>query len=377
MKISFDFSALQAAVEQMGTKPVVFKADKHLDPISTIDIKLGSVGIEINPNEVKSVESLLIYEGRQVLLYIQDHSNNIQQALEDGTQGKRFHVADCKTLNDMRNHGRFQRYVVTNRIDGEFFITGRSRTSRQYVKGHTRLLVCQNCLRRLNYQGVNYKNAKKIAQDFDIALFFANYASFFPHQPTRSAGYAAEDDDYTSDWSQVATRYKASHGYRCEQCGVNLSQHQALLHTHHCNGIKSDNHPENLRALCADCHRKQPYHSHVIVRHHDMQTLNQLRQKQGLLRNRSWKTVFDYVDPGLRGVLDMCQRQGIAVPEIGWDITDQHGKVIANLEVAWPRSRVGIAIADQDRNAAQALGWQVWGMVEVMDDIDKLVRRLN
>lgn len=376
MKITFNFSALQAAVEQMGTQPIVFKAEKTLDPIKDIDIRLHH-GIEIPLSEVKFIKSVPTYEGRQVLLYIQDHGNNVQQALIDGSTGNRFHVADCKTLNQMRNHGRFKRYVVTNRIDGEFFITGRAQGSGKSVKGHTRLLVCQNCLCTLSYQGANPNNAKKIAQNFDIALFFASCASFLPHQPPRSAGYAAEDDDYTSDWSQVATSYKTSHGYRCEQCGVNLSEHKGLLHTHHCNGIKSDNRPENLRALCADCHRRQPYHSWVIVAHDDMQTLNRLRQQQGLLRNRSWKTVFDYVDPGLRGVLDMCQREGIAVPEIGWAVADRHKNVVANLEVAWPRSRVGIAIADQDRNAAQALGWQVWGMVEVMDDIDKLVRRLN
>ncbi|WPU32705.1 HNH endonuclease [Pseudoalteromonas piscicida] len=66
--------------------------------------------------------------------------------------------------------------------------------------------------------------------------------------------------------------------YTCEQCGVELSQYKRLLHTHHINGVKTDNSISNLRALCLDCHKKQPKHEHMHVTHNDQLIINQLRR---------------------------------------------------------------------------------------------------
>ena len=57
--------------------------------------------------------------------------------------------------------------------------------------------------------------------------------------------------------------YRASKGWCCEECGVDLSEYQEFLHTHHVNGIKYDVRPDNLKALCILCHSKQPNHRHL------------------------------------------------------------------------------------------------------------------
>jgi len=108
------------------------------------------------------------------------------------------------------------------------------------MEGEARLWVCQNCVWALNYQGAKQGSAKNVAKAFSIEEFFATYSSFFGHMPSRKAGNQG-DERYTADWKQLADRYKADRGFRCEACGVDLNKHKKLLHVHHRNGVKGDN----------------------------------------------------------------------------------------------------------------------------------------
>ena len=51
-----------------------------------IDVELKE-GKKIALSEVDTDERLLSYKGRQVLLYIRDHGDHVQAALEDGSEG--------------------------------------------------------------------------------------------------------------------------------------------------------------------------------------------------------------------------------------------------------------------------------------------------
>ena len=52
----------------------------------------------------------------------------------------------------MRGKGRYERYVATNDLSGEFYIAGHDPDSGKNIDGRTRLKVCKNCLGKLNYR---------------------------------------------------------------------------------------------------------------------------------------------------------------------------------------------------------------------------------
>src|SRR5690606_23083484 len=119
--------------------------------IETIEEELIK-GIEIKLDDLASTAGLLTYEGRQVLLYIPDQGGNISAVLGgEREKGKRFHVAECDTLEKMRRANRFERYIATTDVSGIFAVHGQDFNfgSRE---GHAPLHVCINCLKALNYK---------------------------------------------------------------------------------------------------------------------------------------------------------------------------------------------------------------------------------
>lgn len=377
MALNVDLDALHAAVRRMGAEAREFKVKVYEVPLDPIDVSLKQ-GIELpDLNEVETSNGLLSFKGRQILLYIQDQGNNIAEVLENGQKGRKFHVADCKTLKTMRTRGRFERYVVTNNLDGEFYVTGTDWNTRTEMEGHSRLWVCQNCLKELNYKGAQQSGTYNLAKAFGIEEFFATYSSFFSYLPSRKAGDQG-DEGYTADWAHVAARYKADRNFECELCGVHLSNHKKLLHVHHRNGVKGDNTPGNLQALCVACHREQPYHGHLFVPHKDTRLINRLRREQGLLGGGAdWDQVFEYCDPGLEGLLKACHTAGARPPEVGFDVQDHSQAVVANLELAWPRAKLGVAIDDEDRENARQQGWTVYTMIAALEGIEQFVERVG
>ena len=365
MRLNVNFSGLQQAVKRMGAD--AFEPDLDVsrprDELDEIDIQLTK-GIEVDLAEVEVENGLLSYHGRQVLLYIQDHRNDVSKALEYPEQGRKYHVADCKTLNEMRAAGRFQRYVVTTDLSADFYITGKDHVSGKRVEGHARLRVCKFCLTHLNYN--NYRNNRtQVFREFTLDKFFSTYSSFFSHLPRRRAG--EYDGDYTDDWPDISARIKRTSGYLCSVCGVDLSEDQQLLHVHHIDGVKTNNATMNLQALCADCHRKQARHAQMYVSHDAMIRIAHLRRRQGIANVKEWEAAIGLADKGVHGLLALLQKEGKPVPEIGYELTDDRGAVVAELEVAWPDKRAGIAIAAEDIEAARSLGWRVAGIQEALD----------
>ncbi|MBK1724259.1 HNH endonuclease [Thiocystis violacea] len=368
MRLTVDLSALHAAVRKMGAENLRldFSLEKNSDVLDQIDIALSGEGIEVELKDVNIKSGLLSYRGRQVLLYIQDHGKRIHSVFEDPEKGNRYHIANCRKLVEMRERGRFERYVATNVLTGSFLISGMDYYTGKEFKGEAALKVCKYCLGHLNYQGYRQGSRSLIFSQFSIDDFFAAYSSFFPYMPRRKAG--DKDGAYTDDWPIISGQYKADQGFKCELCGVDLSSEKKLLHTHHKNGVKTDNQRSNFQALCVDCHRKQPAHERMFVRHEDMQLITRLRREQNHDRRRlNWDDIFELADTGVHGVLHLCRAKNMSVPVVGHAIKAPGGSVVAQLELAWPLKKIGVAIADKDLDVARQQGWQAWSMIDALE----------
>lgn len=112
-----------------------------------IDIELKE-GKKIALSELDAGRRLLSYKDRQVALYIRDHGEDAQAALDDGGQGRRFHINFCRTLKERKRDG-LELYVATTDFSGEFLVTGIDPESGTLIAGKTDLEPCQNCLKQL------------------------------------------------------------------------------------------------------------------------------------------------------------------------------------------------------------------------------------
>lgn len=370
MKIQVDFEPLWRNVRQMGAGKADFKwVSDQGEADFTFDDQLSRrEGVEVTLEDLENSNGLLSVKGFQILLFIPDNGPSVSAVLSgEPEKGRRFHVADCRTLERMRREKRFERYKVTNNLSGSFHIHGKDSVTGQTMEGEARLLVCQNCLTYLNhknFKGKSRNDRASIVERFDIGEFFASYSSLFRRLP-RNNGFL-DGAGYSDDWERISLAYRKAKDFVCENCGVDLSDHKRLLHTHHINGNKRDNRDANLRALCMDCHRKEPMHNHMQVRHRDMQLINQLRRKQALLYNDSWDEIFKLADPAVHGLLYHYKAKNKRKPQVGYDLIGPDQAVVAQLELAWPNSKQGIAIDQDDLNGALAAGWRVVSVGEAL-----------
>ncbi|QUM81403.1 HNH endonuclease [Moritella sp. 5] len=375
MKLSVNFSGLENAVKTMGaSKRTDFKLDLELTGIDPIDVGL-ELGISVELKDVIISSGLLSYKGRQVLVYIEDHGAGVGGVISGSSSGNKYHISDCSTLQGMRRQGRYDRYVVTNNITGEFKVSGYNYHNSASVEGLAKLSVCKNCLTKLNYRNyTNFTEKNKVFSEFSMESFFSTYSSYFPHMPTTKSG--ERDNAYTDDWTTVSAKYKYSKEYNCESCDVHLRNHKHLLHTHHINGVKSENRLTNLKALCIDCHSKQAKHGHMNVSHGDRKLITRLRHEQNKDNAVSWDDIFQLADPAMHGFLYACKQNHGPLPEVGYMLVNE-GIPVAELEIAWPKANIGFVIAEEDKFQATECGWDIRSSQEGLDDIRSLVHYLG
>lgn len=264
MKLHVNFSALLSSVNIMGANKRKFSLDSMLPDLEEIDVQLKK-GLSVDISDITILDNgLLSYKGRQVLLYIKDHGWNVIAAINNGSSGKKYHVSYCKTLEEMKSKGRYERYVANNDIDGFFLIDGKNQDTQKYTEGKAELKVCKNCLKHLNYNQYKEKSSlDHVFRDFSLKEFFINYQTFFKHQPKYKASEIKSA--YTDDWPEISRGYKESVKWACEGCHLKLKKHPKLLQIHHINGVKQDNSGLNLKALCLECHAQEPNHHHMKI----------------------------------------------------------------------------------------------------------------
>ncbi len=61
-------------------------------------------------------------------------------------------------------------------------------------------------------------------------------------------------NQYSDDWTAISKEYRATVGWRCENCDKDFWERPDLLHTHHIDHCKGNNAEWNLQAFCKPCH---------------------------------------------------------------------------------------------------------------------------
>jgi hypothetical protein len=359
MQIRHDFTELWNIATGLGAERQNFTLSRA-SSISAIEAELIR-GREVRLDELEAISGLLAFEGRQILLYIPDQGNRIDEVLNGNLDGgKKFHVAHCSTLETMKNAGRFERYIATTDISGIFTLSGIDGNMREKTD-RGRLYVCQLCLNMLNYKQAKVnRSARVLREKFDLNDFFETFSSCFKYLPVRT-NVVAGAASYAANWKEISNSLRESVGWTCEGCNINLTSDRHLLHVHHIDGVKSNNARSNLKVLCKACHRMEPLHDHLYVPRQEMKAINLLRRSSGVF-DSTWTSVAKFADPALHGPLGMAKSKGWEPPEIEYA---PPGLAIP-LEAAWPSRRIAITL---DQPTPSLRGWRFFDIskfVEIM-----------
>lgn len=243
------------------------------------------VEISVPPERIDRIQAVhadgpLQIDGQQILLYIKDTGLDRQTLLHHPESSRRFHVADCSTLQQMQREKRHKRYVATNRSSGLFRVDARDQDSGVVEEDlEAKLYVCKNCLSTLGLM-----EEREGWPEFSIEAFFRDHETFFPFSP-QYTDITAPPSNYPRNWSQFSRIAKEKKDYTCEECGVYCGESnrmRSLVHCHHIDGVKRNNRPDNLRVLCAECHCEQPGHGRHPAGHEASAILARLRTQQGI-----------------------------------------------------------------------------------------------
>ena len=291
MKIEFNSKSFDNLLKKMGAQLIEAKENSdYLTPLELEEIR-SSEGKQINIEDISEDDDGLIrYFDEIVMIHIRDTQKSVYTVENDPEKTVRFHVAyNCKTLNEMRDKGKIDRYFASQNIDGEFtvdaYIDPDNRNS-ETIKTISELKVCKNCLKELDYKGSGegMRVPTDIWEGFDIPEFFEKYPKANFKKP-KFDEYTYKGSDYTPDWPLIRRDILERRNFCCERCKVNLHQlnHRKLLHVHHKNSVKSDNSLRNLEVLCIDCNANE--HAHLVNPQHmkdKREECIKIKKEQGL-----------------------------------------------------------------------------------------------
>ena len=228
---------------------------------------LVTKGIDISVGDPDFVygDDGLFFKGQRVVVYIRDQSvRNIDPyefVLEEAQFTYKLHLKHCKTLQQMMEAGRYDKYVVSRNTD-EMLPVNFVLADNSVIPAVRKVHVCKNCLKELNY--MNYANSyqarkNEIYNSFTLKEFFdligEGNEKRFLSIPLRDAK-SAPPNVYPKDWAVISANMKTLNQYKCAECNKIITDARDI-HVHHKNGVKNDTSISNLEVLCESCHKKK------------------------------------------------------------------------------------------------------------------------
>jgi len=193
---------------------------------------------------------------RKTIVYISE----VKRWALDSYGYPKFHIFNCRTLVQMRNGGKGERYKKTLRDDGTFLmvVSGERSSDARYVP----LEICGNCLYQYNAK-FNRRYTKPM---FNIKEYIKQPK--IEHHQELNPVFFKEDLEtvpqfYAKNWNQISDELKKIKNYSCQKCGIKLEEAKKYLHTHHVDSNPSNNIVSNLKVLCIECHSNEFNHAHI------------------------------------------------------------------------------------------------------------------
>ncbi len=175
MKLSIVFEGLEKLVRRMGASPRPWSPDSvsrkppEIPAFVLIEMELEG---DTSMIERDSEKGTFVKDGRAVVLYIKDTRCTAEQLADDPSNGPKYHLLDCRTIQEMTERGRFERYVITNSRTGLFKVgtVAEMRSRKRGGEVKVPLKVCKNCLKVL-YPGLTQSQRNSLCEQFNLAEF--------------------------------------------------------------------------------------------------------------------------------------------------------------------------------------------------------------
>ena len=251
--------------EKMGATDTVEMPALAIDQISFEEIRklqTSSLDIDNIKDHINPLDGTFDYKGQKVILYIKQQYRRISEIVRPKWEYK-YHLCYCNKLKEMESRGRFKsRYVVTQRVDGQFLVDIIAIETKEYYKENElcSLNVCKQCLGKL---GSHYSSDKLFNYSiFDLNQFLKKYNTNHIKRPLHTPK-SMPRNDYPDDWAQISKKVREQAKYICSECETSFINNKEDLHVHHIDGVKWNNNSNNLKVLCIDCHSKHPGHDRI------------------------------------------------------------------------------------------------------------------
>ena len=169
----------------------------------------------------------------------------------------KFHVYCCQKIEEMRQNKRRHRLKASSRADGRFYLIKKSQ------KGYEPLDICGHCLNLYNkeFKTSHTKKSFPLKSYLERKMRGKTKTAFQDF----SLDHGAIPSRYAKSWQKISNYVRQQAKYICSSCFGDFSANKCrrFLHTHHADGDKRNNLPENLKALCIKCHSEEHNHGHI------------------------------------------------------------------------------------------------------------------